>query len=417
MTKRRYLVFLIALSFTTLVATGARSQGDFEYMSSQPFSATAIKGVETPSDCSTKEVGQFILATNIPVEETVYTAMSNQGQTWTKRGKLYEINEELKGKIIEQFKKDGKDVAKEFGVASEEEVRAKIVSGAYFMDVPLNQNFTLWLYSQGWKNGSQDRVLFRDTAGPKVKCETDFLFWPKVDSELKESYRVCAHGTDRIQDYAPKKTFNLPEQANDLSTFRENQGVEIKVSLGPCQDGAEVVKAVESGQAPSGGAAAGRTEALETGAYNPPVGNITSLDPSSPEWRDALLAKFNEMRHQAGVTADLAIDQNLQLFAQRRLEFEKSEENSTGQSKGDPNILKADCDHDQFAEQVLQNELHIFPNSEISNGTGSPSVDRVAGLFADSSQHHGAIVDTANTKVGMASGIVNNLLCTIVDLD
>jgi len=269
------LIFLLALGLTVLGVAGARSQGDFEYMSSQSFSATEIKGLEAPSDCKTKEVGQFILVTNIPAEETVYTAMSNQGQTWTKRGKLYEINEELKGKIIEQFKSNGGKIEQIFGTADENEVKKRLVSGAYFMDVPPNQNFTLWLYSQKWKVADQERAGIKDSVpGPADQCVTNLLFWPKIDSELTENYKVCAHGPDKSQDYAPKETFGLPEQASDLEAFRsKNTGAKIEVSLGPCQDEEGVVKAVEDGQAPSKGAS--KDEAAPAiNDYQPPAKDI-----------------------------------------------------------------------------------------------------------------------------------------------
>jgi len=262
MNKKLYhWVFLVSLGLITLGATGVHSQEGFEYMSSRDFSAEEIKGVETPTDCEAKEVGQFILVTDIPVEQVVYTAMSNQGQTWTKRGKLYEINEQLKGKIIEQFKSNGGNINEIFGTTDENEAKKRLVSGAYFMDVPPNQSFALWLYSQKWKVGDKERAAIKDgVRGPAEKCVTNFLFWPKVDGELKESYKVCAHGPDKSQNYAPKETFDLPEQASDLETFRsKNTGVEIKLSLGPCQDEEGVVKAVEDGQLPSKGVSKDKT--------------------------------------------------------------------------------------------------------------------------------------------------------------
>ncbi len=279
--KRYYLIFLVTLGLTVLGAAGARSQDNFEYLSSQPFSATEIKGVEAPSGCEAKEVGQFILVTDIPVGEAVYSAMSNQNQTWTKRGKLYEINEPPKEKIIEQFKSNGGKLEQIFGTADENEVKKRLVSGAYFMDVPPNQSFALWLYSQKWKVGDKERVAIKDDVrGPAEKCGTNFLFWPKIDSEPKENYKVCAHGPDKSQNYAPKETFDLPGQASDLETFRsKNTEVKIEVSLGPCQDEEGVVKAVESGQAPSKGVSKDKT-APAMNYFQPSPQDITAPNPA-----------------------------------------------------------------------------------------------------------------------------------------
>lgn len=392
-----YLLFFSSGAFSSLAAT------DFEYLTTQSYSATAISSVESPSDCQQKGTGQVILITNIDtttvsqgVAATYYTALSNKS-TWTKRGKLYPVVDEVKSKIIETLKNENK-LQGFFQTTDEEAIRKMIVSGDYFADVPVSQKLSSYLYSPTWQqNGKDKAMVIEDQTGPDAVCKNIVYFIPQQnENQMKNEFPVCLHSSNQAANYNPKQNFIFPtDKDKGIKTFQDaNPGSEM--SLGPCQDEAKVIDNVANGQTPSGSGAA-QTGNNAVAISEAEVPGVAGQNPESPAWRDGIVNAFNQFRYEAGVQSNLTIDDKLQSFVERRIEHEKAE--------------GGDCDHDHFLQ--MKAELGSSADTEILNGGNFTDSQQVADKFKSSPPHHKIIIDQGYSKIGVISSSVNGVICTI----
>jgi hypothetical protein len=393
MTRKPSKIKLIVLVILLLSLPEIGYADTYQSLSQESFSAKALSQTNmVPSgECTKKNVGQVVVATDIDLtKETgeVTVALSN-GTTWTKRGKLYPIEKKPKDFVYNSIV-DNKEKYKDMFASDN-------ISGAFFSDVPVGQNLTLYVYNQNWKEADKTIAYVNETSVPlKSACETKILIANKLQPNSKE-VSVCVHSKDKSKDYDPKKTLTIPTQNTEIEKF-SSENKDSAVSLGPCQDSAQVAQNVATGLKPQ--------EAVSP----PPSVAVNQVDPhtiSNAQVQNdasAALAKLNEFRKSVGKST-FTQDPTLQAFADFRAgHLSKYTYAEIEQAGGHPDVKK-----DSDAKQIICTE-------EISDGTAPVwEVLAVNLTKTDSPLHRQGLIDSTG-RIGITATTLKDGYILVVEL-
>jgi len=422
------------LSFVAVLVSGvvsfSNSLADFESLSDKGFSATAISGLNPSANCQAKKTGQVLLVTSVDVSgeaEKVVVALSNNA-TWTKRGKLHSIGEEIKEKLIEKLKEEGKTEG-----GNKKATAQNVVSGSYFFDVPIGQNFTAYLYSSAWKeNGQNKAIVASSLAGPADACDSViFRVSESAETKLQSEFAVCVHGQNPGQDsstggYGPKRTFIYGKEDKEIEEFKKQNPGSV-VSLGPCQNAKEVIKNAKEekalGALPSP-SEVNKGDSTQNGAFDTSsertrnrISIGSTIPPGTSGWKEAGLVGFNELRAEAGL-GPLMIDEKLQKLAKIRMDYLES----IGQCRD-----HLGSENPEFIRAIVASGIELGSIWEIMawyaepgvpaaqavkfyKREGDPSFDTRAAENKDKA-HYRAIINPKATAIGITSAVINGALC------
>jgi len=373
---------------------------DFEFLSKQDYSATAITGLPTSKDCENNQVGQVVVVSKIkdfePSGDKRIEVAVSTGGFYTKRGILQKISGNYVDKLVEGYNKStgGRKLDKEL-----------VISGLYFPNVPVESALKVQLYSPSW---GEKMITITDIPKVSKACET--IFVPVYDTQSTDM-DVCVHSTDRAKDYSPKKTFVYPKQKEEAKKFQdENKGSII--SLGPCQSAAELAKKIngedslkQPGQETQGGEEKkgigigydpnpGSTSA-GTGGLNPGQTQITSQQQN--QYQAEALQAVNEFRRSRGLK-EFSTDASIQRVAD-----------------------------EQIKKMVAANQCnHVSPTTteNVAGGSvGAVSIKQLVQFWLDEEKetnpqergHFETLINPELSKVGSAVGVAGGMLCLVQD--
>lgn len=374
-----------ASSGDSQVSQDPTSANNFEFLSKQDYSATAITGLPPSKDCETNKVGQVVVVSKIKDfepsgDKRVEVAVSTGG-FYTKRGILQKISGNYVDKLVEGYSKSLH--------ASEGGLDKKFaVSGLYFPNVPVESALKIQLYSPSWGDKS---ISLTDLPSISKSCETIFVpLWDDESYKRTGDMDVCVHSKDRSKDYSPKKTFTYPKQKEEVGKF-QNENKDSIVSLGPCQDVAELVKKINAGVSLEKAV----EEKKEMGIGYDPNPNSPSgpskVDESGTKdgFVEESLNEVNKLRKLRGLS-EIKFDQRVQKHAEDRLAYLVSQNACGTHANADVNP--------QFARDNGFSGI----SENVGAGSDSYSGKAAVGRYINSPDHLGNLLIPNNKFAGFA---------------
>jgi len=356
-------------------ASATESTDDYQFMSQQNFSAVKISSIKGTAGCSEDQTGQIVLLTNINPKIGGLQAAFFNGSDFTKRGTLFDVDAGTQEKIISSLNKGGEiaKVKKIFGVTDDNELAAKIVSGAFFTKVPINQDFSGLIYSSSWGGKA---LKIEKMAGPQNACESIAIAvnFKSTPSKLDEDYQICVHSKDREKDYQEKKTFNYPQEKTAAEAYKMADSNRL-ISLGPCQTSTtassttSAVAAVQISQAD--------------------VTNSANNQTAAGTWEDRAFAELNKIRQENGL-ALLKRATDLDNFA----------------AKSNAHVAAGSHETDRTAHEYFQEHANeVGAHAEIRSGLPGRPANQTPEYsmreYKNSPDHWGTILNSKLKEVGI----------------
>lgn len=199
---------------------------------------------QSSSDCEKNKTARLVILTDYDLSKEkneVETAVMN-GSTWTRRGRLYSVNQNVLEEISKMAKQDDSLVSL-LGSTGLADVQRNVKSGVLYEGVPAEQDLILSIYPL--ENN------YRSLSGKVAKvraCKTIFIFVKKNDSTVqKKSIAVCLHSLDKSNNYKPKQTFILPDNEEEVAKYRQ-ENPKSEIDLGNCQNDEAVKQNAQNGK-------------------------------------------------------------------------------------------------------------------------------------------------------------------------
>lgn len=364
------------------------SEDAYKSLSEESFSAVELSQVLKKSDsCKTKNTSQVVVAVNMGefiASKDVKVALSN-GKSWTKRGLLKPISKDvavtLSGSTVENIEKNNTLFAQ------------KNLMGAYFYDVPVDQELTLYIYSEelNTQNGNVG-YKFKALSGPEP-CSSVMLSVLSLKSNSKDM-EVCVHSKEKTKNYEPKKTFLTPSQNEEIKKY-QSTNKNTSTSLGPCQSTESVTANISSGLEPSGQKSNASSAINSVNPQNIPNAQIQGDS-------TVALARLNNFRKSIG-KSEFIIDAKLQDFAEFR-----AKNLSTYTYSG----IDEAHGHPDIQNDLREKNIDCAEETSIST---VPAWEELAEELINSQSHRQGLADSSG-RIGITTGTLKDGYILVVEL-